>query len=258
MLKKQARAGPAALLMRERRSPIGLGVLIEGVAMGNQADPAGDGGRSVALVGLESRYAFEVIEIVESAGGEVLACVRSDFDSEIAGDFPRLACKDAVAGRGWAFVAPLLTPGRRKLRAEEGAAMGLVAGPPIRHASAVVAPTASLGAGSVVGAGAVIGANVVTGAQFYANRAASVGHDCRIGDYCTIGPGATLCSACEIADGAFIGAGAVLCPGVGIGRNAVVGAGAVVTKDVAAGVVVAGNPARALRRGVAGYRDVGV
>jgi len=33
---------------------------------------------------------------------------------------------------------------------------------------------------------------------------------------------------------------------VTIGEDAVVGAGAVVTRDVAAGVVVAGNPARAL------------
>jgi acetyltransferase-like isoleucine patch superfamily enzyme len=50
-----------------------------------------------------------------------------------------------------------------------------------------------------------------------------------------------------IRRGARIGGGAILCPGVEIGEEAFVGAGAVVTKDVPAGVVVVGNPARVLR-----------
>ena len=50
-----------------------------------------------------------------------------------------------------------------------------------------------------------------------------------------------------IRRGARVGAGAVLCPAVEIGEEAFVGAGAVVVKDVAARIVVVGNPARALR-----------
>ncbi len=41
----------------------------------------------------------------------------------------------------------------------------------------------------------------------------------------------------------WVGAGAIILPGVNIGENAIIGAGSVVTKDVAAGVTVAGNPA---------------
>lgn len=47
-----------------------------------------------------------------------------------------------------------------------------------------------------------------------------------------------------IEDGAWIGIGAILLKGVRIGADARVGAGAVVTRDVPAGVSVAGNPAR--------------
>jgi len=46
---------------------------------------------------------------------------------------------------------------------------------------------------------------------------------------------------------AAVGTGAVILPGVTIGETAIVGAGAVVTRDVPAGAVVVGNPARALR-----------
>ena len=50
----------------------------------------------------------------------------------------------------------------------------------------------------------------------------------------------------RVEEGAWIGAGCIILPGVTIGKNAVVGGGAVVTRSVEAGVVVAGNPARAL------------
>lgn len=46
----------------------------------------------------------------------------------------------------------------------------------------------------------------------------------------------------------WVGGAAVLCPGVTIGRASVVGAGSVVTKDVEPYTVVAGNPARVIRR----------
>lgn len=45
----------------------------------------------------------------------------------------------------------------------------------------------------------------------------------------------------------WLGGGAIVCPGVTIGTDTVVGAGAVVTRDLPAGVVAVGNPARVLR-----------
>ena len=48
----------------------------------------------------------------------------------------------------------------------------------------------------------------------------------------------------EVHDNVFIGGNTRIVGGVSIGPNAVIGAGSVITKDVPAGVVVAGNPAR--------------
>ncbi|GAA1106270.1 sugar O-acetyltransferase [Nocardiopsis composta] len=86
-----------------------------------------------------------------------------------------------------------------------------------------------------------------------------------IGEDCQIGPNVQLLTpthpidpqprrdkleAAEpitIGDNVWLGGGAIVLPGVTIGEDSVVGAGAVVTKDVPAGVVVVGNPARFLR-----------
>ena len=50
-----------------------------------------------------------------------------------------------------------------------------------------------------------------------------------------------------VRKGASIGANATILPGVTLGPGAMVGAGSVVTKDVPAGVTVAGNPAKVLK-----------
>jgi acetyltransferase-like isoleucine patch superfamily enzyme len=50
-----------------------------------------------------------------------------------------------------------------------------------------------------------------------------------------------------VKKGASIGSGATILSNVTIGERAIVGAGAVVTRDVPAGSIVAGNPARVLR-----------
>ena len=50
-----------------------------------------------------------------------------------------------------------------------------------------------------------------------------------------------------IGDNVWLGGGVIVCPGVTIGAETVVGAGAVVTRDLPAGVVAVGNPARVLR-----------
>lgn len=48
----------------------------------------------------------------------------------------------------------------------------------------------------------------------------------------------------------FIGARSIIMPGVTIGDSVVVASGAVVTKNVESNVIVAGNPAKIIRKGI--------
>lgn len=56
------------------------------------------------------------------------------------------------------------------------------------------------------------------------------------------------CKPVHICRKVWIGAGATILPGVTIGENAVVGAGSVVTRDIEPNTIVAGNPAKLIRR----------
>lgn len=56
------------------------------------------------------------------------------------------------------------------------------------------------------------------------------------------------CKPIIIGKNVWIGAGATVLPGITIGDNAVIGAASVVTKDVPADCIVAGNPARFIKR----------
>ena len=56
------------------------------------------------------------------------------------------------------------------------------------------------------------------------------------------------CVPTLIKAGASVGSSATLLCGVTVGENAIIGAGSVVTKDVPPNTIVAGNPARVLRK----------
>lgn len=87
-----------------------------------------------------------------------------------------------------------------------------------------------------------------------------------IGEDCQIGPNVQLLTPTHpidpqrrraliesaepitIGDNVWLGGGVIVCPGVTIGDDSVIGAGSVVARDIPAGVVAVGNPARVIRR----------
>lgn len=96
--------------------------------------------------------------------------------------------------------------------------------------------------GSVVMTGATIGHDVIV------NTLASVDHDGVLGDHSQLAPGTCFGGDVRVGRSCFFGIRSAVFPGVRIGDAAIVRAGSLVTKDVAAGALVGGVPARVLRR----------
>jgi UDP-N-acetylglucosamine acyltransferase len=85
------------------------------------------------------------------------------------------------------------------------------------------------------------------GARTWVMKQVHVGHDAQIGADCEIAPQTSVGGHVVIGDGVRIGQGAVFRPFVKVGDGARIGCGSVVVKDVPAGEVWAGNPARPIR-----------
>ncbi len=121
---------------------------------------------------------------------------------------------------------------------------------------AIIRDQVEIGDNAVVMMGAVVNIGAVIGEGTMVDMGAVLGGRATVGKHCHIGANAVLAGVIEpasakpvvIEDDVLVGACAVVIEGVRVGAGAVVAAGSVVIEDVPAGAVVAGVPARVIKR----------
>ncbi len=111
------------------------------------------------------------------------------------------------------------------------------------------------------------GSQIRVGKRFFANFCFTVLDEApvTIGDDCFIGPNVSIYTACHstapvtrntrqewalpvsIGNNVWIGGSVTILAGVTIGDNCTIGAGAVVTRDIPAGSIAVGNPAKVIK-----------
>ncbi len=122
-------------------------------------------------------------------------------------------------------------------------------------------PTVEIGAYTEIGNNVLIEERVIIGAMVFIPPGVRIRFGAWIGPRVTFTndkyPPSDELYITEVGKNAVIGAGAIILPGITIGPLARIGAGAVVTRDVAAGTVVYGSPARVPGEAVKNWTKAG-
>lgn len=212
--------------------------------------------------------AYEIIEYIRTSEKKTPVKVYLWEKEEIA--FPN--AKVFPAGEGaklvfgdWKDIAPVLEKNGEKIRDMviendcRNSAIPLLDKKNINariEPGAIIREQVEIGDNAVIMMGAVINIGAVIGPGTMIDMGAVLGGRAIVGANCHVGAGAVLAGVVEpasatpvvVEDNVLIGANAVVIEGCRIGRGAVVAAGAVVISDVEPDTVVAGCPARVIKK----------
>lgn len=189
----------------------------------------------------------EVIEVCEDAGFEIVGIIDNKETGEYYGvsiigtDADAAQLKEQYPNLP-VVIAPFMPKVRKKLYemyASLGYSFATVVSP-----KATVSRFATIGEGTVVLPFVNVAANTRIGRFVKLNTMCNIMHDNVIGDFVTVSPNALTLGYVTIENEAFLGGNCTVLPYKKVGAGATIGAAAVVTKDVVAGQVVKGNPAK--------------
>ena len=212
--------------------------------------------------------AYQIIEYIRTSPKKPPVRVWLQTSQPVA--FP--AAQQFSGGNGfsvvfgdWEDIRPVLEENREKILSQQvendarNSAIPLLDKKDI-HAriepGAIIREQVQIGDNAVIMMGAVINIGAVIGEGTMIDLGAVLRGRAMGGKRCHIGAGAVLAGVVEppsatpvvVEDNVLIGANAVVIEGVRIGEGSVVAAGSVVIEDVASGMVVAGVPARVVKK----------
>ncbi|WP_270207637.1 2,3,4,5-tetrahydropyridine-2,6-dicarboxylate N-acetyltransferase [Streptococcus anginosus] len=207
--------------------------------------------------------AQEIIQFIADAKKKTN--VKVTFEGKLAGEVPNSVVKlSNVLFGDWEEIKPLLVnlEENKTYVVEQDARNSAVPLLDKREVNARIEPGAiirdqvEIGDNAVIMMGAVINIGAEIGAGTMIDMGAVLGGRAIVGKNSHVGAGTVLAGVIEpasadpvrVGDDVLIGANAVVIEGVQIGNGSVVAAGAIVTKDVPENVVVAGVPARVIKK----------
>ena len=118
------------------------------------------------------------------------------------------------------------------------------------HPSASISPQCQLGVNCVIFPQVTIGVNVRIGNHVNILPNSVINHDSYIGDYCILASGVCVSGRVSLGNQCYLGSGTTVIQNTVFGEQCMTGIGSVVLADLPANNVVAGNPARFLRKTV--------
>ncbi len=212
---------------------------------------------------------MDVHEVIEKiANGERRTPVRVYLKAEHPLEFPDatvFGLHDMIVFGDWENIKKILSAHESEIReiiVETDCRNSAVPLLDVKDIHARIEPCASIrehveiGEKAVIMMGAILNIGCVIGNESMVDMGAVIGGRAVIGDRVHIGANAVIAGVIEpvsaqpvqIDDDVLIGANAVVLEGIHIHSGAVVAAGAVVTKDVCEDCIVAGIPARIIKR----------
>jgi len=202
----------------------------------------GAGGHAAILIEMiRAVGGYEIVEVTDRRaelwGGDVLGVPIRGADDRLPG------LRDAGVTAAFIGVGAVKSVAVRKRLFEQALSLGfeLIT---VVHPRAFVAPSVTIGQGTMVLPAAVINSRSTIGDNVTIYSGVLIEHDTHVGHHTHLSPGVHVAGGVRIEAECFIGIGASIIQNVTIGTRAVVGAGGVVLQDLPAECIAVGIPAR--------------